>query len=42
MDRRLRLALVLAASVQALLVVAMLYRASYDGYIHMFFADHYR
>ncbi|HJW84135.1 MAG TPA: DUF6541 family protein [Anaerolineae bacterium] len=42
MDRRLRFALVLAASVQALLVVAMLYRASYDGYIHMFFADHYR
>ena len=42
MDRRLRFALVLAASVQAVLVMAMLYRASYDSYIHMFFADHYR
>ena len=42
MNRRLRLALALAMAAQWLLVVGAVYRMSYDAYVHMFFADHYR
>ena len=42
MDRRLGLALALAFLLQAPLVATARYRLSFDAYIHMFFADHYR
>jgi hypothetical protein len=42
MDRRLRLAIGLALIGHWSLVAAARYRLSYDAYVHMFFADHYR
>src|SRR5512137_2360418 len=42
MDRRLRLAIGLALIGHWPLVAAARYRLSYDAYVHMFFADHYR
>ncbi len=42
MDRRLRLAIGLALMGHWPLVAAARYRLSYDAYVHMFFADHYR
>ena len=42
MDRRLRLAIGLALIGHWPLVAAAHYRLSYDAYVHMFFADHYR
>ncbi len=42
MDRRLRLALILAIALHGLLVATERYRLSFDAYTHMFFADHYR
>jgi hypothetical protein len=42
MDRRLRLAIGLALIIHWPLVAAARYRLSYDAYVHMFFADHYR
>jgi uncharacterized membrane protein len=42
MDRRLRLAIGLALIGHWPLVAAGRYRLSYDAYVHMFLADHYR
>jgi len=42
MDRRLLLAIVLALIGHWPFVASARYRLSYDAYVHMFFADHYR
>jgi hypothetical protein len=42
MPRRLRVALGVSFALNAALILAGRYRLSYDAYIHMFFADHYR
>ena len=42
MDRRLRLAIGLALIGHWPFVAAARYRLSYDAYVHIFFADHYR
>jgi len=42
MDRRLRLAIALSGGLHSILMALGRYRLSYDAYIHMFFADHYR
>jgi hypothetical protein len=42
MNRSLRLALALAITLHWPLVATRCYRLSYDAYVHMFFADHYR
>ena len=40
--RRARLAVLLAFALHGFLILAGQYRFSFDAYIHMFFADHYR
>ena len=42
MPRNVRLAVAMTAVLQGALVVTGQYRSSFDAYIHMFFADHYR
>jgi len=42
MSPRLRLALGISLALNTALILARSYRLSYDAYIHMFFADHYR
>lgn len=42
MDRRLRLSVALSLAVHGPLVAAARHRRSYDAYVHMFLADHYR
>jgi O-antigen ligase len=42
MSPRLRFALVISFVLNGTLILAGSYRRSYDAYIHMFFADHYR
>jgi len=41
-DRRLRQAVALALAFHWPLVAAARYRRSFDAYVHLFFADHYR
>ena len=42
MPRIARFATALAFSLHGCLILAARYRSSYDAYVHMFFADHYR
>lgn len=42
MSSRLRFALIISFALNAALLLAGSYRRSYDAYVHMFFADHYR
>ena len=42
MPRSVRFAILFSFFLHGLLIVTARYRASYDAYIHMFFADHYR
>src|SRR5689334_15572694 len=42
MPRSLRLATLCSFSLHGVLILMARYRMSYDAYVHMFFADHYR
>src|ERR671912_751462 len=42
MPRLVRIATLSSLLFHGVLILAARYRASYDAYVHMFFADHYR